>query len=197
MERSVPVEGDLLQQGTTAGTTTSPQGHPNSMRDAMTLPQWPSRGNRRRLEKQWLVELERHGLAAHIAGPPAGPPPELHRAIQEFNEGAYWDCHETLEEVWLNTPYPLRFFYHSIIKAAVGFHHLGRRNRHGARVKLSDCVRLLRLFPPEYLGVRTGRLLDDALLWLARVDNAERLDWEELDALRRPAIQVVGRDLRG
>ena len=89
------------------------------------------------------------------------------------------------------TPYPLRFFYHAVIKAAVGFHHLGRHNRHGARVKLADAVRLLGLFQPEFMGVRTDLLLEDTAAWLARVDVQKRLSWPELDSLARPAIMRI------
>ena len=135
-----------------------------------------------------MVELERSGLAAHLPQPPAFSPPQLFKAIEEFNSGAFWECHETLEEVWLNTPYPLRFFYHSIIKVAVGFHHMSRHNRHGTRVKLGDGVRLLQLFQPEYMGVRTDRLLEDASGWLARVDHRGTVSWKELDVLPKPTI---------
>ena len=102
------------------------------------LARWPRGGNRRRLEDSWLRELERRGLPSHLPDPPAGASTALQQAIVEFNSGAFWECHETLEEIWLETAYPLRFFYHAIIKVAVGFHHTSRRNRHGARVKLSD-----------------------------------------------------------
>ena len=163
------------------------------MRVTLDLPEWPSRGNRRRIEEQWLAQLEREGLSAFLPEPPAVSAPQLHKAVQEFNSRAFWECHETLEEVWLVTPYPLRFFYHCIIKVAVGFHHMSRHNRHGARVKLSDGVRLLHIFLPEYMGVDTGRLLDDASWWMAHVASEDRVDWRALDALSTPVIHLVGR----
>lgn len=118
------------------------------------------------------------------------PPPELSRAVDEFNDQAFWECHETLEDLWLKTPYPLRFFYHSIIKVAVGLHHLGLRNRHGARTKLADGVRLLRLFQPTFLTLRTDSLLHDTSEWLARVDGRLPIDWVMLDSLAWPNIQL-------
>ena len=153
--------------------------------------EWPQRGNRRRLEAEWLTELERHGLTRFLPEAPRRGPPELYKGIDQFNGGAFWDCHETLEDVWLSTPYPLRFFYHSIIKVAVGFYHMGRHNRHGTRVKLADGVRLLRIFLPAYMEVDTRHLLDDGSAWLARVDSDEPLDWTELDGLPRPTIRLL------
>ena len=161
------------------------------MQQTHDLAQWPSGGNRRRLEGQWLGQLERYGLPAFLPEPPAKAPLGLHKAIEQFNDGAFWDCHETLEVVWLKTPYPLRLFYHSIIKTAVGFHHMRRHNRNGARVKLSDGVRLLPLFSPVYMGVRTGHLLEDSSGWLARVTGTDPLDWAELDLLPTPTIHTV------
>ncbi len=158
-------------------------------RKRVDLDRWPSKGNRRRLEEEWLAVLERDGLIPHLMEVPLEAPRELHQAIDEFNGGRFWDCHETLEDVWRGTSYPLRFFYHSVIKVAVGFHHMGRHNRNGARAKLSDGVRLLRLLQPQFLGVRTDSLLQDAAQWLVRVDGVTRVDWDELDALPRPKIR--------
>ena len=154
------------------------------------LPVWPSRGDRRRLEQRWLEELEGRGLEAALLEPPSGAPEALAKAVDQFNKGLFWECHETLEEVWLRTPYPLRFFYHAVIKAAVGFHHVSRHNRRGAVVKLSDAVRLLRLFQPEGQGVRTDLLLADTNSWLGRLEGVERVDWGELDAQAMPLIRL-------
>ena len=156
------------------------------------LPRWPSGGNRRKLEAQWLDELERCGLSAYMEEIPTRTPAVMQKAVEQFNARQYWDCHETLEREWLATPYPPRFFYHAMIKVAVGLHHLGRHNGHGARVKLADGVRLLRLFPPVYMGVRADRLLDDASSWLSRVSSIGELDWTELDAVPRPTVELVG-----
>ena len=152
----------------------------------------PSGGNRRRLEELWLGELERVGVRRAKIQAPEFVPEALTRAVGQFNDAQYWDCHETLEELWLETPYPLRFFYHGVIKAAVGFHHLSRHNRNGARTKLSDAVRLLSLFQPEFLGLRTDLLSDDVSTWLVRLESSDRADWVELDALERPVIWEPG-----
>ena len=155
------------------------------------LPRWPSKGNRRKLEERWLGELELRGPGVAVPQPPSEAPRELSKAVGEFNSRLFWECHETLEDVWRETPCPLRFFYHSIIKVAVGLHHASRRNRHGARVKLADGVRLLRLFQPYFLGVRTDMLLTDASTWLGRLDGPDRVDWTELEALPTPVIRML------
>ena len=118
--------------------------------------------NRRVLDAQWADALRLHGIQKFADPQPPEPPPELGQAIEQFNVGEFWECHETLEDVWRESPYPFRLFFHAVIKTAVGFHHLTVHNRHGARVKLRDGVELLELFQPEWIGVRTDLLLTDA-----------------------------------
>ena len=109
----------------------------------------------------------------------------------QFNSGLFWECHETLEDVWLNTPYPIRLFYHALIKIAAGFYHITRHNRQGARAKLSDGVRLLPLFPPTFFGVRADLLCQDACVWLYRLSGSDLVSWRELEALDTPQVLVM------
>ena len=153
------------------------------------LPLLPSGGNRRRLDALWLERLETDGLPAELnAG--SDRPPELDRSIEEFNRRLFWECHETLEDMWRGTTYPLRLFYHGVIKAAVGFHHLSQHNSNGARVKLGDSIRLLGVFQPRFMGVDTERLRADVSAWLPRLDGPGPADWRTLDALPTPQIHV-------
>ena len=155
------------------------------------LPRWPSKGTRRKLEATWLEELETHGMPDGLLLPPSQPPPQLFVGVEQFNRGLFWECHETLEEVWLETLYPVRFFYHAIIKVSVGFHNMNRHNRHGARAKLSDAVRLLHFFQPQFLRVRTDALLHDASTWLESMGDTDHIDWVALDALSKPIILML------
>ena len=155
-----------------------------------SLPLLPSR-NRRRLDALWLERLRADGWRDYLAEPSA-PPAAFLRAIQEFNEGKFWHCHETLEGLWRPTPYPLRLFYQGVIKMAVGFHHLGQRNRHGAASLLEGAIAALAPFLREFMGVSTESLAQEAEAWLARLSRPGEPDWEELDRLPRPEIALPG-----
>ena len=150
------------------------------------LPILPYR-NRRALDAQWTQALRKYGIGQFSEGRSAKPLGELHLAIEQFNRGEFWECHETLEDVWRETHYPFRLFYHAVIKTAVGFHHLTRHNRHGAQVKLRDGVELLELFQPVWMGVKTEKLLADAMEWLSYVE-APTVAWSELDGRAKPRI---------
>lgn len=153
------------------------------------LPTLPFR-NRRTLDAQWTDALRRHGIDRFSDGRSNDPPPELLQAIEQFNRGEFWECHETLEDIWRETPYPFRLFFHAVIKTAVGFHHLSAHNRHGARVKLQDGVELLALFQAEWMSVRTDLLLADAGEWLSYVE-APNVAWSDLDRRARPRILIA------
>ena len=155
------------------------------------LARWPSRGGRRRLDAQWAQALQRNGMECYLGELAVPTPLELPRAIEQFNAGLFWESHETLEELWGKTPYPLRILYHALIKAAAGFHHLSRHNAKGARAKLSEARDLLHLCPAGLMGVPTDLLHQELDLWLReRLDFEGPLDWGILDRLPRARIHL-------
>lgn len=89
----------------------------------------------------------------------------LAKAVAEFNSWRFYDCHETLEDVWREAggkgddsgPAAL---YQGVIKLAAGFHHLLRGNHHGAVTLLADGLRLLEPYRPACLGIDVQRLVD-------------------------------------
>lgn len=118
----------------------------------------------------------------------------LIKGIAEFNSWRFYDCHETLEDVWREAgskgdSATLADFYQGIIKAAAGFHHLVRGNYAGAVSLLEDTFRLLNPYRPATLGVDIDRLLAGvrgALDGLQAL-GADRL--AEFDRSLIPAIQ--------
>ncbi|GBD15096.1 hypothetical protein HRbin25_00987 [bacterium HR25] len=90
--------------------------------------------------------------------PPSGPyhphdPEAFRTALRQFNSWRFWDCHETLEEVWREERTSLAGFYQGLIKAAAGFHHLNRGNYRGTVIMLKGALQLLEPFRPRCLGV--------------------------------------------
>jgi predicted metal-dependent hydrolase len=92
----------------------------------------------------------------------------LAKAVREFNAWRFYDCHETLEDVWRAEPGPDADFYQGIIKIAAGFHHLLRGNRKGVLNLLGHALTLLEPFRPAYRGVRLAKLIDETAACLQR-----------------------------
>jgi predicted metal-dependent hydrolase len=78
--------------------------------------------------------------------------------IKLFNDGEYFEAHEVWEELWRATDQPIRGFYQGLIHAAVGLHHLRRRNQAGARQQLSKSIRKLGSYPPDCCGIDNAGL---------------------------------------
>lgn len=156
-----------------------------------SLPDYPAKGERKRLDQDWLHALHRQGISTFLNEMPVTPG-KLLMAISEFNQGQYWHCHETLEALWLPERYPLRLFYHGLIKAAVGLLHLQRRNRHGALVKLGDATYALAPFLPRFLGVDTASLTKEVELRLECLRSGPGTNWPAVERLPAVQLQMLG-----
>jgi hypothetical protein len=88
--------------------------------------------------------------------------PVLAQAVREFNDGLFFQSHETLEDVWIVSPWPVRDFFQGIIQVAAAFVHLKRNEYPGTHHLLAEAMLKLEGFAPRYLGVNVQRLLADA-----------------------------------
>ncbi len=86
----------------------------------------------------------------------------LAKGVREFNSWRFYDCHETLEDVWRAEPGDLADFYQGIIKVAAGFHHLLRGNHKGTVNLLGPGLALLEPYRPTRQSVDVQRLIEEA-----------------------------------
>ncbi len=86
----------------------------------------------------------------------------LAKGIREFNSWRFYDCHETLEDIWRAEPGDLADFYQGIIKVAAGFHHLLRGNHKGTVNLLGPGLALLEPYRPTRQSVDVQRLIEEA-----------------------------------
>lgn len=85
--------------------------------------------------------------------PPVIPAEVLADAARQFNAHQFWECHETLEPVWLKAEEPAKTFIQGIIQVAAGFHHVQNGNLKGARNLLTYALeKLERTYQNESLG---------------------------------------------
>ena len=112
--------------------------------------------------------------------------------IAQFNAGAYWECHETLEEIWRVEPDPVRYLYQGILQVGVGFYHLRRGNYRGAVNKLTSGLAYLAPSEPACLGVDVARLRAEAGSVLAAITALGPARLAEYDAGDLPQVRLVG-----
>lgn len=114
---------------------------------------------------------------------------EFYKAVDEFNDGFYFESHETLEDLWMVTPWPERQFFQAIIQLAAAFVHFARREYPGILKLLDASAEKLRVCAPRQFGVDTARLLanvERARGEIATMGPDGFLKWDEAGA---PKVQ--------
>jgi predicted metal-dependent hydrolase len=107
------------------------------------------------------------------------------RGVAQFNDGLFFECHDTLEEIWSGVRGPSRAFFQGLIQAAVGFYHLGNGNRPGAITLLGRSLARLDRYPARYAGVELEPLCEAIGAWRSALESGTGLPD------RPPRIRVV------
>ncbi len=99
--------------------------------------------------------------------------------IELFNRGRYFDCHEALEEVWLEFSGDRKKFLQGLIQLAVALHHLHNGNPVGAGRLLAAAAEKLAGDSPERALIDMEALLAAVALLRKQLGTAEtaRADW--------------------
>ena len=111
-----------------------------------------------------------HSVNRYIGIP--SPDSSFQRGIDEFNQKAFYACHDTLEAIWMEAETAEKPFYQGILQIAVAFYHLGNLNWRGGAILLGEGINRLRRFEPSYEGVVIDELVDQSVDWLTVVQAA-------------------------
>lgn len=90
--------------------------------------------------------------------------------IEFFNERDFYDCHEVLEDLWLDYEGPSRRYYQGLIHMASAYLLLMRGRMRGCRARFASTLAYFAEYPDVYLGLDLVPLRENAALWLARLD---------------------------
>ena len=113
--------------------------------------------------------------------------PRLQAAIELFNAGDWYACHDGFEELWHETQGPVRTVLQGILQIAVGQLHLERGNRHGATVLTGEGLGRLRRCDSQALGLDLVAFRQESSLWL----QALQAD-SDTSVLPKPSLQRPG-----
>jgi uncharacterized protein len=99
----------------------------------------------------------------------------LRQGVTQFNAGLFFECHDTLEDVWTGIRGPARDFFQGLIQISVGFYHLGNGNRGGAATMLRRGLERLAGYGTPYCGLELDPLREEVGAWLRRVEAGEEV----------------------
>lgn len=123
--------------------------------------------NKRERISQWVAESA--GTDVHEANGELAIRPYYRAFFRSWNEQQYYEAHDVLEQLWLNTDSTDAFFFKGLIQAAGAFVHLQKHFEHPLHAKhsrrLPPAVRLFRLaernlssFAPSHHGLNVTAL---------------------------------------
>jgi uncharacterized protein len=110
------------------------------------------------------------------------------RGVEEFNRGLFFECHDTLEDLWSGLRGPSRDFFQGLIQVAVAFHHVSNGNAAGAVSMIDRALGRFRVYPARYFGFDLDELRAELAAWRERLRQP---GWED-GALPAPAPWVFG-----
>jgi len=99
--------------------------------------------------------------------------PEFWQGIEQFNQEEFYDCHDTLEAIWMDAIATEKNFYQGILQIAVACYHLGNYNWRGAVTLLGEGVRRLSYFQPSHSDIDVSGLVSQSYELLQQLQQIE------------------------
>jgi predicted metal-dependent hydrolase len=104
--------------------------------------------------------------------------------VELFNERSYYDCHEVLEDLWLDYEGPARRYYQGLIHLASAYLLLMRGKMPGCQARFKSTLVYFDDYPDMYLGLDLAPLRENVKMWLERISAApagERVRYVDAD----------------
>jgi len=102
------------------------------------------------------------------------PDPRFIKGLELFNKRDFFECHEVIEELWLETkPDSYSNLYKGVIQAASALHQWKRGYRGGAHRLFLASVKYLEPYEPATLGLDVAKLVKDMKVCFEGLDRSK------------------------
>lgn len=119
------------------------------------------------------------------------PSGQLLQGIREFNRRDWFECHETVEDLWIGAEGEVRDFYQGIIQIAVALHHWQNGNFGGAVSLLKGGAGHLRRVADRCQWVDVAGLIADSDRVRVALEELGKERMESLNPALIPLIKTV------
>jgi predicted metal-dependent hydrolase len=116
--------------------------------------------------------------------------PRFLKGIEEFNQQLFFECHETLEELWLEERGEDRRFFQAIIQIAAGYYKLQQQVPIGAVKLWRTGLEKLAPYQPVYLGMNVAALMASVQENLGHLERAHERGMPT-PGLEIPSIRLI------
>ncbi len=94
------------------------------------------------------------------------------KGIELFNQENFYECHDTVEVIWLEESSDEQPFFQGIIQSAVAFHHYQHDKWGAARFMLELAIGKLCGYPDDHHGPRLQEFFGEFQGWKLALDKA-------------------------
>lgn len=119
------------------------------------------------------------------------PPGQLLLAMQQFNAHEWFECHETLEDLWIGEEGEVRSLFQGILQIAVALHHWRNGNYGGALSLFNGGVKLLNQVSEACLWVDVVKLIADSNRMRVALEELGKERMGELDSALIPRLRTI------
>jgi uncharacterized protein len=98
-------------------------------------------------------------------------PEQFWQGVREFQQGQFYECHDTLEALWIEAQEPNKTLFQGILQIAVACYHLSNDNWRGAVILLGEGIRRLSTYQPDYVGLDIEYLVNTSADLLDRLQS--------------------------
>ena len=116
--------------------------------------------------------------------------PRFLKGIEEFNQQLFFECHETLEEIWLEDHGEDRQFYQGIIQIAAGYFKWQQGVPVGAIKLWRTGLQKIEPYGLIHLGINVEALAEAVRKNLAELESFQQ-SGEVSPALEVPSIHLI------
>jgi len=113
---------------------------------------------------------------------------QFERGLQLFNSEEFYECHDTIEDIWLQEVSSEQAFLQGIIQTAVAFHHYQHGKLGAARSMMQLAIEKLESYPAGHRGVSVPSLVSELREWKAHFIQQMGKPSSQLGRLRYPKI---------
>ena len=99
----------------------------------------------------------------------------IERGIKYFNEGNFFEAHETWEDQWRGIEKsPEKYFMQGLIVIAVALHHYKRKNYKGTSKLLEKGIKLLQEFKESKMNIDIKDFLKEIALFQEKFNTSRQ-----------------------
>ncbi|MBI4444723.1 MAG: DUF309 domain-containing protein [Acidobacteria bacterium] len=96
----------------------------------------------------------------------------MQRGVELFNAGQFYECHDMLEEIWLEEAGEDQLFLQALIQAAVAFHHFQQGHWGAARSMLKMSLEKFAGVPATHRAAAGEVFIRQLMTWKEALDRS-------------------------